>query len=221
MLNEEKDTENLKTTESPKVEVKELTPFMPKKTFILIGLLTLATIILLIIALYPSVSGSLKALNNNQNKTPKVVVNIPQTELTIAMPTLLPATDTAGNIYGADVLLSTQRSKIDVIDLELTFDPKSIENVNITPSDFFTEPVILTKKIDTVKGKISFVFGIGPGQKPVSKQGVVAVITFTPIAAKGWTIIDFAENNKVISEEKVQSILTSTKGLQFPYGMTP
>jgi hypothetical protein len=197
-----------------KPEVKEQTSFMPGKTLILIGLLALITVLLLILALYPTVAQFYKTPKGNAHQAPKML----QTNLSIATPTL-----SAGSLttYTTNVMLSTERSKIVAIQLKLAFDPKVLTKVDIIPAAFFTNPAILRKEIDAVNGKITYVFGIGPGQKPVTAQGAVAVIKFTPLMRESTIVIDFAPNSKVISSDQVQSVLTSTRGMQFSFGPTP
>jgi len=202
--------EEIKTTVQEKVEpeIKEKIPFMPGKTLVLIGILALVTIVLLGLALY----------NTPQTvKTPtKPAQKILKTDLTIAQPVA------SSSAYTVDIMLSTERTKITVVQIELSYNPKVLSNIDIVPGTFFSNPTILLKKIDKVNGRISYLLGIGLGQKPVTaQQGQVAVLKFTPLLRSSTATIDFASQSQVNAAGVVSSVLTSTKGLQFQFGPIP
>jgi hypothetical protein len=181
---------------------------MPGKTLVLIGILALVTIVLLGLALY----------NTPQTvKTPtKPAQKILKTDLTIAQPVA------SSSAYTVDIMLSTERTKITVVQIELSYNPKVLSNIDIVPGTFFSNPTILLKKIDKVNGRISYLLGIGLGQKPVTaQQGQVAVLKFTPLLRSSTATIDFASQSQVNAAGVVSSVLTSTKGLQFQFGPIP
>jgi hypothetical protein len=123
--------------------------------------------------------------------------------------------------YTSDIALTTERNKITAVQLELNYDPKTISSVDIKPGTFFTNPTILLKKIDTVNGKITYVLGIGLGQKPINGNGTVAMLSFVPLTKSGTVAIDFQKDTKVTAAGVIESVLTSTSGLQFSLEPTP
>jgi hypothetical protein len=205
--------ENTAQTQNPVTEqtnpVKpieaEKPPFMPHKTLILIGILALITIILLGIALLGF---------SNTNK-PAQQIKVLQTTLSVLEPVA------SSSAYTANVTLTTERKKATAVQIELTYDPKVLTNVDIKPGSFFPNPTILSKKIDTVKGRISYVLGIGLGQKSVNGNGTVAVLSFTPLLKSGITTIAFLPTSKVTVVGEIPSVLTAAHGIKFSFGPTP
>jgi hypothetical protein len=186
------------TAETPK-------SFMSQKTLTLIGILSFVTIVLLILAFY---------VNVPQNKPIKKVY-VPQTVLSIPKPVA------SASAYMTDITLTTERKKVTTVEIELTYDPKVLTKVDIKPGPFFPSPTILYKKIDTVKGRISYLLGIGLGQKPIIGNGVAAILTFTPTVKSGITTISFLPTSKATVSTEVSSILTAAHGIKFFLGPTP
>jgi len=184
-------------------EIKK--PSFSYQTLVLIGLLSLVTIVLLMLALHIGLPG---------NKPVKTVY-IPQTVLNIPKPVA------SASAYMTDIMLTTERKKITTVEIELTYDPKVLTRVDIKPGPFFPSPTILYKKIDTVKGRISYLLGIGLGQKPIIGNGVVAILTFTPTVKSGITTISFLQTSKATVSTEVSSILTAAHGIKFFLGPTP
>ena len=146
---------------------------------------------------------------------PVKTVYIPQTVLNIPKPVA------SASAYMTDIMLTTERKKITTVEIELTYDPKVLTRVDIKPGPFFPSPTILYKKIDTVKGRISYLLGIGLGQKPIIGNGVVAILTFTPTVKSGITTISFLQTSKATVSTEVSSILTAAHGIKFFLGPTP
>jgi hypothetical protein len=170
---------------------------MPNKTLLLIGILSAITLILLGLALYISVP--------KVNPTPKVI----NTTLSVSKPV---ATATS---YTANITLNTERAKITAAQIELTFDPTALTKVDIKPGTYFVNPTVLYKKVDQVNGKITYMLGIGMGQKAGSGNGTVAILSFTPIAKNGTTTIAFQKTSKVTTTGVVTSVLTNAVGVKF------
>jgi len=180
--------------------------FMSQKTLVLIGILSLITIVLLILAFQIGVP---------QNKPAEKKVPVLQTVLNIPKPVA------SSSAYITSIMLTTERKKVTAVDLELTYDPKVLSKVDIKPGTFFSAPTILSKKIDKVKGRISYILGIGLGQKPVNGNGTVAILSFTPLTKSGITTLTFLPTSKATSADQVPSILTAAHGIQFSFGPTP
>lgn len=64
------------------------------------------------------------------------------------------------------------------IDLYLAYDPKSFKLVNVSPGDFFVEPMTFSKSIDTKLGKIFY--GLG-SVKNSKTDGAILKLTFKAI----------------------------------------
>ena len=187
--------------------VETTKPFMPRKTLILIGILSLITIILLGLALYTQLPQT--------NKPVEKQVKVLKTTLNILEPVA------SSSAYTANVTLTTERKKVTAVQIELTYNPKALTNVDIKPGSFFPNPTILSKKIDAVKGRISYVLGIGLGQSSVNDNGIVAILSFTTIPKNGITTIAFLPICKLTVVGEVPSVLTAAHGIQFSFGPTP
>jgi hypothetical protein len=179
-------------------------PLMPHKTLILIGVLSFITLVLLGLAIFVGLP--------NNNSTPKKEVHILQTALDISQPTISSST------YTSNITLTTERSKVTAIQIELKYDPIALTNVDIKPGTFFPNPTIISKKIDTINGRISYLLGIGLGQVPVNGNGKVAILSFTPALKNGTTTISFLKTSKATVSTEVSSVLTAAHGIQFPFG---
>jgi len=186
--------------------VETTKPFMPRKTLILIGLLSLITIILLGIALLGF---------SNTNKPGTQQIKALKTTLSVLAPVA------SSSAYTANVTLTTERKKVTAVQIELIYDPKVLTNVDIKPGSFFPNPTILSKKIDAVKGRISYVLGIGLGQSSVNGNGTVAILSFTTVPKNGITTIAFLPISKLTVVGGVSSVLTAAHGIQFSFSPTP
>jgi hypothetical protein len=182
-------------------------PFMPNKTLILIGVLSLIAIILLGFAVYIGLP----------NKSGQKQVQVLKTTLSASTPVVA---SSSANTYVSNITLTTEREKTTAVEIELTFDPKILTSVDIKPGPFFPNPTILSKKIDTVKGNVSYILGIGLGQIPVNGNGAVAIFSFTPALQSGITTIRLLPKSKVTVSGVRPSILTNVMGIQFPFGET-
>jgi hypothetical protein len=219
MENEEKiTTTQIKTpaTETPVAPiatVEQKPGWMPKKTLILIVLLVIVTIGLLVIALMPN-------LKTSAPVKPAPVSSVPaylQTELAFSTPV------NTLNTYSTDVLISSGSNKTTAVQLEISYDPKVLTNVDIVPGSFFTTPVVLLKKIDTVNGRISYALGISPSQKPTSGNGTVATITFSPVATTTatQTPIIFEPKTEATAVGYAPSVLKQTTNVIVTFSPTP
>jgi hypothetical protein len=149
------------------------------------------------------------------NKPVEKQVKVLKTTLNILEPVA------SSSAYTANVTLTTERKKVTAVQIELTYNPKALTNVDIKPGSFFPNPTILSKKIDAVKGRISYVLGIGLGQSSVNDNGIVAILSFTTIPKNGITTIAFLPICKLTVVGEVPSVLTAAHGIQFSFGPTP
>lgn len=166
--------------------------------------------ILLIIILIASVAGLL-SLSLNMRTAPSPVstpVSVAQTTLTISTPTA----STSG-VLTSDILINTNGNKVSAVQIELSYDPNVLGNVDIASGPFFKTPVELFKKIDTVNGRVSFASGGALGKEGLSGRGVVAKLSFTKFQSLGTTSISFLPKSLVSTEGVTQSVLKSATGL--------
>ena len=207
-------TAEVQTPAVPVAHAETKTGWMPRKTFFLILLLTLVTIVLLAIALLPNLKSPL--VTKPTTTTPALAYA--KTNLSLSTP--LTATPSG---YKTDVQISTGKNEATAVQLEIVYDPKILTNVDIQPGSFFTDPTILLKQIDSVKGKITYVLGIGLGQKAVTGNGTVATITFSQISGqtKIKTPINFGAKTVVTAVGYPQSVLLKSTGVLFSIAPTP
>ena len=179
---------------------------MPKRTLALIIFLVVATIGLVLLSVYNKPSGPSK----ETIKTP-AAPTYAQTTITLSNP----VESSASGMYQTDVKVSTGSNKITAVQLELSYNPKELLNVEIVPGAFFTDPVILLKKVDEITGRISLAIGIQLGGTAVSGTGTVALISFKPNAGVTSSSINFINKTKVSAESELKSVLKSTTGITF------
>jgi len=177
--------------------------FMPRKTLILIIFLAIVTVGLLILALIPNLKTPVKT-------TPKstAIIRDAQTNLSFSAPII-----SSSSALQSNVEIATGRNKVTGVQLELSFDPKVLTNVDIAPGTFFTDPVIILKKIDAENGRITYALGIGLGQKAVTGRGTLAVVTFIPVVgATESTSINFLPKTEVAAQGQIMSVLKTSSG---------
>lgn len=183
----------------------------PIKTLLLIIVLALITAGLVVLALMP------------QKPTPEplpvtnITPNPIQTTLTISSTPVAGSTPSA---YTTDVIVNTGQNNITSVQLELSYDPKVLANVDIEPGSFFTNPVIALKTIDKINGRIAYAISPADGVG-VLGQGILAKISFKTLKKNVSTAIDFLPKTQVNAEETTESVLKSTIGALFNLGTVP
>ena len=179
------------------------------KTFLLIFFLGLITIGLLAIALIPQKPAP--------ETTLPIISNPLQTTLTILS---TPTPQATPSSYMTDVLINTGQNRVTNVQLELSFDPNILTKVNIEPGDFFINPNIVLKNIDTKNGRITYVVASEDGAG-VTGQEVLAKISFTTLKKGTPVNIEFLPKTKVSAEGISQSVLKSSVGASFSLGAVP
>lgn len=219
MENEEKITTEIKnpTPETPVVPpapVEQKFGWMPRKTLILILLLVVVTVGLLVIALIPNLKSPIVTRLTPAPATPAYL----QTELSFSTPV-----NTTLNSYSTNVLISTGNNKTTAVQLEISYDPKVLTNVDIQPGTFLIMPVVLLKKIDTVNGRISYALGMNPSQKPTGGNGTVATLTFSTIpgATATQTPLNFEPKTAATAVGYAPSVLKQATGVIVTFSPTP
>ena len=191
---------------------------MSKRTIALIIVLFVITVALIVLAVYPITRKTTVSI------TPTPTASVAQTVLVFAPPTIASlsatATTSATPTYSMDVNVLTGRNKITAVQLELSYDPKALANVDITPGSFFNNPTALLKTIDKELGRISYALVITPGESGRSGTGTVAILTFKSLLATGEkTTIRFLPKTQVAAEGVAISVLKSSIDSTFTGGM--
>ena len=141
---------------------------------------TLGLILILVI-----VSGVLVsfALNPQKPQAPKEEIKIPSPTPTPMAQTLISLSPNPLTMATRSATLSvnidSKENNLIAVQLELSFDPKMISIADITPSTFFTTPLVLFKKIDAENGRITYAIAVPPGVSPKKGKGTVATISLT------------------------------------------
>lgn len=178
---------------------------MSQKTVGLIIALILVTGILV----YTAVAPKQPAPATPSTTTPTTPAVLAQTTLALS-PSLLSLSSNSGSL---NVVIDSGSNKITAVQLELSYDPKMLSAVDITPGAFFDKPVTLIKTIDDKNGKISYALGIAPTGLAKSGQGAVATITFSSAQQTGQaTQITFSPKTLVTAEGANSSVLKATSG---------
>ncbi|MCL6096552.1 MAG: cohesin domain-containing protein [Patescibacteria group bacterium] len=181
---------------------------VPRQTIAFVTFLIAVTIVLLGLAVYTQKPGA-PTPTVQQPTSPSYA----HTLLRLTPPVNTPALP---NTYTTDVTIATGGDKITAAQLELSYDPKVLTNVQIKPGTFIKNPVVLLKKVDQTNGRISLAIGIPLGQSGPTGTGTVATITFDEVpTATGSTILDFLPKTAVTAEGIAQSVLKSSTGSLF------
>lgn len=181
---------------------------MSKQTLGFVLFLIVVTLILLGLAVY----------------TQKVGVPTPPAKQPASLPyahtilRLTPPVNTPSlpNAYSTDIIIVSNGDKVTAAQLELSYDPKVLTNVQIKPGTFIKNPVVLLKKVDETNGRISLAIGIPLGQAAPTGEGTIATITFNEVSTStGSTILNFLPKTAVTAQGVAPSVLKSSTGSLF------
>ena len=181
---------------------------MPRQTVAFVTFLIVVTVVLLGLAVYTQ-KPSVPTPTVQQPTSPSYA----HTTLRLTPPVNTPSLP---NTYSTDVSIDTGGDKVTAAQLELSYDPKVLTNVQIKPGTFIQNPVVLLKKVDEANGRISLAIGIPLGQAAPTGSGIIATITFNEIStATGSTILDFLPKTAVTAQGIAQSVLRTSTGSLF------
>lgn len=116
------------------------------------------------------------------------------------------------------VAANTGEDEVNEIDLELAFDPKAINSVQISPGTFFKHSIVKNYIIDARLGRISYDLSIDK-QTSASGSGIVAFISFVQgktASGSAFTSLSFLPSTKVISKDMKGSVLKKTRDIMIP-----
>lgn len=117
-----------------------------------------------------------------------------------------PKISSASGMYEMDIAINSRDNNVSGAKLELVFDPKVLGNVDIKPGSFLPNPTVISKKIDAVNGRITYVLESADG---VKGEGTVAVISFSKLTNQETTI-NFLPQTQVSAQGFDQSVLKET-----------
>lgn len=183
---------------------------------------TIGLIVILII-----VTGILLIVASNQKPTPPKTAPVPiKVVPTIAPKTILNFSpsplEMSSPSASVDVNIDTQGQNATAVELELSYDPKVLSNITITPGNFFYNPIVLIKKIDEQEGTIIYAVGISPAGDPKKGIGKIATISFaTQMAAGQKTEIKMLPRTMVTANGVAASVLKQAENLTIIYGNSP
>ena len=85
-----------------------------------------------------------------------------------------------------------------IMQLEMKYDPLLLDNVQISPGDFFDDPEVVLDVINNDTGRISY--GIRSGQENNDQKlsGTIAILSFTPkFVFQNTTVISFLPKTEI------------------------
>jgi hypothetical protein len=123
-----------------------------------------------------------------------------------------------GGVGQVSVEINTSDNPVTAVQLELSYDPKVLSNVQIVPGPLFQNSVVLINKNDPATGKFTYAFGRTPSQAPVQGTGVVATITFTARASATPSQLTLLPTTLVTARGVATSVLKSSSGTQVIVG---
>lgn len=177
---------------------------MSKKTIALIIALFAITVALIVLAVFPVTQRTSISI------TPTPTVSPAQTVLAFGPPVAsTSAIASASAIYSIDINILTGTNKVNAVQLELSYDPDILVNVDIVPGDFFINPVVLLKNIDDTTGRISYALALSPGENGKQGTGTIATLKFNALS-KTPTPVIFLAKTQVAAEGVQTSVLKST-----------
>lgn len=181
---------------------------MSKKTLALIVFLFLVTCGLLYLALVTPPYQKPTTLG----PTPTPISVNAHTTLNL-MPAMASQSSTT-NQYTLAVQINSGDNIVNAVQLELSYDPQALMNVNAIPGDFFAQPTELVKTIDTTDGRISYALSEQislPGRKGM---GNLAYISFdkNPAFTGTSTQLAFLPKTAVAAEKILESVLKKATG---------
>lgn len=111
--------------------------------------------------------------------------------------------------------LNARENKLTSVQLELSYDPKVLQFVSIEPEDLLGGKHIFLKKVDAVKGRVSFGVENTPGknQPPIQGADEIAKILFIKLTKAPQTQVTVLPESRVIAEDISESAVVDTRSL--------
>lgn len=114
-------------------------------------------------------------------------------------------------IHTVAVQVTSNQNQLSGAQLNIAYDPKVLGNVSIQLGNYFTNPSVLLKTVDTTNGQITLVLGIQPNSQQASGSGTIATISYTLLpTTENTTKLHFLPKTTLTQEGELESILKST-----------
>lgn len=186
---------------------------MNRKTLLLIIFLAFMTLGLFSLAYY-SIQPATKP---STTPTPQQFVSptpVAKTARLYFVPDIISSTSTSA-VSTADVWIDAGSNMISGVQLEMQYNPDSLQNVTIKPAtgevnSFFApapSSVLLFNEVDSKLGRISYAIGISTGVKAISGKGRIATITFARLKNGQSESITFLPSTQVTQPRNKTSVL--------------
>jgi len=117
-----------------------------------------------------------------------------------------PRISTISGRYEIDVDMDTNKNEINIIQIELSYDPDKLRIYDIVPAEFLQNSEVLQKKIDPESGRIKYWLAVNDQQEWIQGSGSVATITFSKIGT-GPTELIFQPKTSVNATDSNESVL--------------
>lgn len=135
---------------------------------------------------------------------------------------LLPATltVTAGKPAALQVVLNSKKQPA-IVQLEISYDPNIIGNIQITPGDYFSNPTIVLETISEDTGRISLAIKPGISYARLQRSETIASISFIPriefqipttISFLPKTTIRTNDGSNILIKTYNATVVTATSG---------
>ncbi len=204
---------------------------LPKKTTVLIIVLAVVTALLVFLAL--SSRNSQLNLKNLGEPTVTVAPTVAPSTKIYFSPVTLDMASATSNLVSVDIMVDTSGKPVSTIQAELSYDPKLITNVTITPARtgivgetntplFPNSSQVLIKSVDIAQGRISYAMGISLSDAEVSGVGKIATLTFNvaPSTVQATTEMTFLPKSVATTLSTQESILKETVPLTIKLSKT-
>ena len=200
---------------------------MPKKTTILIIVLLLFTAGLIYIAVKTEQQNpeQIEEETISEEELTDLVPTInPQTQISFS-PAVIDTSTSSQNPQTVSITANTNGQTISGIQLELSYDPAVLTNVEIEPAEnnlFGPNPSVLINSVDPALGRISFAITLPSlDSEEVSGNSNIATITFTPLQNRVQnTQIVVLPKTTVRSLKSTNSLLQNSMPLNINFSTT-
>lgn len=187
---------------------------MPKRTVILILVLTILTGLLVFLALSNERRTSPEPVDES-DMSAEVSPPAPLKTATLTFePNTIEAVASTASANTVDVILNTDEHDVDSVQLELIYDPNDLLNVTVSApeNNIFGgqgDYVVIPMPNDHERGRISYAIGINTTSEAVRGVGPVARITFTvnPSSTNDLTQIQVLDRSMVVETNSHESVL--------------
>lgn len=145
---------------------------------------TILTFLVIFSFLFAGIGYLVIIFHNNYASFPLPFQNTPTpTHAPVASLTLTPETTMISKLQTntVDIVFDSPHNtnfKPKIIQMEIAFDPMALEDVTISPGDFFTDPSVALNIIDSNTGRISY--ALQTAKENQKTHGIVARLSFTP-----------------------------------------